>query len=108
MLKTLTGIFILLSFLLVKSTPLFAMDKGKPELTVDVTAGGAGQHSADDTSDSDKEGKQLETIDEDMIQKCMALPGFLMLSNQITLFNAGRISTPYISLPYPPPNCRLA
>jgi hypothetical protein len=104
MLKKLTGIFILLSFLLVKSTPLFAIDKYKQSITISCTE----EPSADDTSDSEKENKQLETIDEDFIQACIALPGFLMLSNQTTLFNVGRINTPYISLPYPPPNGRLA
>lgn len=100
MLKTLTGILILLSFLLVKSTPLFAMDDQQ-----NITVGCTEQQAADDSSDSDKESKQLETIDEDFIQECIAIPGFLMLSNQISLFNVGRINTPYISLPYPPPNC---
>lgn len=100
MLKKLTGIFILLSFLLVKSTPLFAMDSHKQNVIINC----AEQHDTDDTSDSDKERKQLETIDEDFILECIAVPGFLMLSDQGTVFNVGRVNTPYLSLPYPPPN----
>jgi|GEM_PF-1277257 len=100
MLKKLTGIFILLSFLLGKGAPLFAIDNDKQNIIVSC----AEQHGTDDTSDTDKESKQLETIDEDFIQECMVAAGFLMLSNDATPFNIGRISTPYISLPYPPPN----
>lgn len=104
MFKQLTGIFILLSFLLVKSSPLFAMDQHQQNMTLNCAA----EPLDADTADADKEGKQLETIDEDFIQECISIPGFVMLSSQLIIFNVGHLSTPYISLPYPPPNGKLA
>lgn len=101
MLKKLTGIFLLLSFFLVKSTPLFAIDNYRADL---VTC--CPEQAADDVPDAEKEVKQLEITDEDFIREAVTVPGFLTLANKTTFFNSPRINTPYISLPYPPPNGR--
>ena len=101
MLKKLTGIFILLCFFLVKSTPLLAMDNYRTDVVSCCP-----EQAADDVPDAEKEVKQLEITDEDFIQASITVPGFLMLTSKTTFFNSPRISTPYISLPYPPPNGR--
>lgn len=103
MFKKISGILILLSFLLVKSTPLFAADNFKHT----IVSNAAEQQEADDTPDADKESKQLETVDEDFIQESMAVRIFLILSKSIVHSNTPYISTPYISLPSPPPNGTL-
>lgn len=101
MFKKLTGIIILLSFLLVKSTPLLAMDSHAYNL---ITC--CSEQGTDDTPDTEKESQQLEIADEDFIGDYVSVPGYFMLSKKTTLFNDPRINTPYISLPYPPPNGR--
>lgn len=101
MLKKLTGIFILLSFLLIKSSPLFAMDHCKHDVTVCCA-----EQGGDENPDAEKESQQLEITDEDFIQQSIKIPGFLLLTKKAILFNDARINTPYISLPYPPPNGR--
>ncbi|WP_316814788.1 hypothetical protein [Pedobacter nyackensis] len=101
MFKKLTGIIILLSFLLVKSTPLFAMDNHTYDLIACCS-----EQGTDDTPDTEKGSQQLEITDEDFTGDYVVVPGFLMLLKTTTPFNDPRINTPYISLPYPPPNVR--
>lgn len=96
------GILILLSFLLVKSVPLFAADNCGHNLSTYCI----GHDAADETSDTEKELQQLEITDEDFIQESINIPGYLMLTKKTTFFNIPRINTPYITLPYPPPNGR--
>ncbi|TKC57586.1 hypothetical protein FBD94_20100 [Pedobacter hiemivivus] len=99
MFRRLTGIFILLSFLLVKSTSLFAIDKHQQHLSVCST-----EQEADEVPDLEKECKQLEIMDEDYISHPISNPFFLLLSKKLILSGVANISDPYISLPYLPPN----
>lgn len=99
MFKQLTGIFILLSFLLVKSTSLFAVDKHQQHLSVCYA-----EQASDEVPDVEKDCKQLEIMDEDSIAHPISSPFFLVLSKKLVLIAAANINAPYISLPYPPPN----
>lgn len=99
MFRRLTGIFILLSFLLVKSTSLFAVDKHQQYLSVCAS----GQETGE-VPDLEKECKQLEIMDEDYISHLISSPFFFTLSRKLILSGVANISAPYISLPYPPPN----
>nr|WP_121272896.1 hypothetical protein [Pedobacter schmidteae] len=106
MFKKLTGLFILLCFFLVKSTPLFAAHQHEHQQNVVTCC--ADQNTADqnagENEDSQKECKQFEIADEDFIGQ----PGIQL--NAITLTKKLRsleilcVPAPYIALPYPPPN----
>lgn len=98
MLKKLTGLLILLSFLLVKSTSLFAVLQDA-EIVVSMQ-----QQAADETPDTDKESKQLEITDEDFMNQPVVSPAFLTLSKKIRAIDVPNIPAPYMALPYPPPN----
>lgn len=99
MFKKITGLLILLSFFMVKSTPLFAVDEqSKKPVTF---------HSASDTektTESEKENKQLEVGDEDFIDQPVGCLPALTLSKKVLHLVIPQVSGPYISLPYPPPN----
>lgn len=102
MFKRITGIFILLSFLLVKSTSLFAVEQQDQNAVVMSV-----QQDADDkghSPDAEKESKQLETIDEDFPDQPVLYLAALILSNKAGHLLVPEVTAPYISLPYPPPN----
>lgn len=99
MFKKITGLLILLSFLLIKSAPLFAAGQHPQNAVVYCT-----DQSADDTSDAEKENKQLETTDEDFAGQPVMEPAFLTITNKTGHIIVPGITAPYISLPYPPPN----
>lgn len=102
MLIRLTGIFILLTFFLVRSTPLFAIESSATLKVLSCCA----EQPLEETPDADSDGEQLEIIDEDFINEPLRSPEYFTFVNKATLLNAPYISTPYISLPYPPPNGR--
>jgi hypothetical protein len=102
MLKKLTGLFILLLFLLVKSTSLFAVDAHKKSMIIYHA-----EQNTDETPDAEKETKQLEIADEDFINQAVTGPVSLILSKKQVHIVVQRITAPYISLPYPPPNAGL-
>ncbi|WP_316811934.1 hypothetical protein [Pedobacter heparinus] len=106
MFKRITGILILLSFLLVKSTALFAVQQQDQNTVVIST-----QQDTDDktnTPDAEKESKQLETVDEDFPDQPILYLASLTLSKKAGHLIVPEITAPYISLPYPPPNsCKL-
>lgn len=101
MFKKLTGIFILLSFLLIKSTSLLAADQQQNVISCCAAQG------ADDAQDAEKENKQLEIADEDLLVHPPFGPIFLILSNKPAQLTVPDIIAPYLSLPYPPPNGRI-
>lgn len=106
MFKRITGILILLSFLLVKSTSLFAVQQQDQQTMV------MGTHQDTDdkanTPDAEKESKQLETIDEDFPDQPVLYLTALTLSKKAGHLIVPDVTAPYISLPYPPPNsCML-
>ncbi len=98
MFKKLTGIFILLSFLLIKSTSLLAADLKQHAISCCVA------QDADDAADAEKETKQLEIADEDLLIQPAFGPTFLILSEKPVQLTVPHILAPYLSLPYPPPN----
>jgi len=100
MFKRIAGIFILLSFLLVKSTPLFAVE----QQLKNVVVAGAAQSTDDSAPDAEKESKQLEIADEDFPGQPVLLLASLTLSKKTGHIIVPAVTAPYISLPYPPPN----
>ena len=98
MFKKLTGILILLSFLLIKSTSLLASDHHQHAISCCAGQG------ADDAADAEKETKQLEIADEDLLIQPALGPAFLVLSKKPAHLTVPDIQAPYLSLPYPPPN----
>lgn len=102
MFKKLTGIFILLSFLLIKSTSLLAVDHKQNAISCCAGQG------ADDAADAEKETKQLEIADEDLLVQSPLGPVFLILSKKPAHLTVPGILAPYLSLPYPPPNGRIS
>lgn len=99
MLKKITGLLILLSFLFIKGAPLFAADQHPQNALVYCT-----DQSTDDTSDAEKENKQLETTDEDFTGQPVLEPASLIITKKTGHIIVPGITAPYISLPYPPPN----
>jgi hypothetical protein len=100
MFKRITGLFILLTFLLVKSTSLFAVEQQQQNPAVMSAQQGMDDH----TADAEKESKQLETIDEDFPDQPVLYLASLTLSKKEGHVIVPPITPPYISLPYPPPN----
>jgi len=91
-------IFILLSFLLVKNTSLFIVLKNLPDTSV------CQENCADnDTSESEKENKELKSFDDFIHQPILYLRvvfiGYRLHEQPIL-----NITLPYISKPYTPPD----
>lgn len=101
MFRKLTGIFILLSFLLIKSTSLLAAGQQQSVISCCAAQG------TDDAADAEKESKQFEIADEDLLVQPPFGPIFLTLSNKPAHLTVPDIISPYLSLPYPPPNGRI-
>ena len=102
MFKKLTGIFILLSFLLIKSTSLLAADYRQNVIS------SCAEQGTDEPADAEKETKQLEIADEDLLIQAPVGPVFLILSKKPVHLTVPGILAPYLSLPYPPPNGRMS
>jgi hypothetical protein len=99
MFKKIAGLLILLSFLLVKTAPLFAANQHAQSAVLCST-----DQSADDAADAEKENKQLETADEDFGGQPVLEPAYLTISKKAGHIIVPDIPAPYLSLPYPPPN----
>ena len=102
MLRKITGLLILISFLLIKSTPLFAADQYGQKVTVSCT-----ELNTDEDQDAEKETKQLEIADEDFIDGADAKELISSFSGKIWPAMVPGIFFTYIALPYPPPNADL-
>lgn len=99
MFKKIAGLLILLSFLLIKGAPLFAAWQHTQNAVACCT-----DQTTDDTSDAEKENKQLETPDEDFGGQPVLEPASLTIVKKARHIIVPDVSAPYISLPYPPPN----
>lgn len=107
MLKKLTGLFILLCFFLVKSTPLFAAHKHEHQqnvMTCCAEQNTADQNTAGENEDSQKECKQFEIADEDFIGQPAVQLNAITLNKKLRPLEILCVPAPYIALPYPPPN----
>lgn len=100
MLKRLIGIIILLAFLMLKSTLLPAAHQKQNLISY------ATEQAAEDGSDAEKENKQLEIADEELLVQPTLVPVSLTLCTISSHLKVAAILSPYLSLPYPPPNGR--
>lgn len=97
MLKQLTGILILLSFLLVKHVSLLPVADHKQTVAI---------HQADqdsETSEEEKELKNLELTDDIFIHQPTAELVLTLTSKKVNYSYVTRTVTSVISLPSPPP-----
>jgi hypothetical protein len=99
MFKKITGLLILISFLLIKSMPLFAADQYVEKV---VTC--SIEHNTEDNQDAEKETKQLEIGDEDFIDGAKVKEIVSFFSTKIWPTAVPCVFSTYIALPYPPPN----
>ncbi|ETZ23939.1 hypothetical protein [Pedobacter sp. V48] len=97
MLKKLTGILILLSFLLVKHVSLFTVTDHKQTVSI--------HHTDQDTenSEEEKELKNLELTDDVFIHQPIVDLAHTLTSKRVNYSFVSRTVTSVISLPYPPP-----
>lgn len=96
------GIFILLAFLGIKSTSLFAADQKLRAISCCATP------ACDDGADAEKENKQFEIADEELMGQAIVNPKSFVFSNKPAVLTVSNIIWPYLSLPYPPPNGSIA
>jgi len=134
MLRKLTGIFILLCFLLVKNNPLFVSDATAQWLKPATSSAPSGittafssisdpqqanslllpsapltvpdgESESQDGPDETKSSEQFECADEDVIgQLVLNFNPVLPLSSGLDIHYNKQTSTAYYSLPYPPPD----
>lgn len=97
MLKQLTGILILLSFLLVKHASLFPVTDDKKTVAIHQT-----DHDSE-TSEEEKELKNLELTDDVFIHQPTVDLAHTLTSKKVNYTYVKRTVTSVISLPYPPP-----
>ena len=100
MLRKITGLLILISFLLIKSTPLFAADQYVQKVSVCCTE----QQHTDEDQDTEKETKQLEITDEAFIDGTDVKELISSFSEKLWPAIVPGIFSIYMALPYPPPN----
>jgi len=115
MFRKLTGIFILLCFLLVKNSPLAIFDtfiqpvsfstlSALSPLSMEQEA--PAEQESNETPEESKSSKQLEYADEDFIyQSALNFIHVLHLSKRLDNHYVKQISPTYFSLPHPPPDC---
>ncbi len=118
MFRKLTGIFILLCFLLVKNSPLAIFDTLIQPVSVSTLSTLSmfsmlpieqelpAEQDSNETPEESKSSKQLEYADEDFI--CQSELNFLhvlSLSKRLDNHYIKQISPTYFSLPHPPPDC---
>lgn len=101
MFRRITGLFIILSFLLVKSTPLFAFNKLSK--CVDSTH----EHDFGGSSGEEKEIKQLEIIEDDFIDRPLINASSFTLAKEASDFAYPATRTIWLSLINPPPNLNV-
>ncbi|TCC98068.1 hypothetical protein [Pedobacter psychroterrae] len=115
MFRKLTGIFILLCFLLVKNSPLAIFDILIQPVSLSTVSSCSmlpleqelpAEQDSNETPEESKSSKQLEYADEDFI--CQSELNFLhvlSLSKRLDNHYIKQISPTYFSLPHPPPDC---
>ncbi|RZM26305.1 MAG: hypothetical protein EOO88_17440 [Pedobacter sp.] len=112
MFRKLTGIFILLCFLLVKNSPLAIFDTSRHNVSLSVSSmlpieqELPVEQDSNETPQESKSSKQLEYADEDFIyQSELNFIHVLSLSKRLDNHYVKQISPTYFSLPHPPPDC---
>lgn len=109
MFRKLTGIFILLCFLLVKNSPLAIFDTFIQPVsfsTLSMEQEAPAEQESNETPEESKSSKQLEYADEDFIyQSALNFIHVLHLSKRLDNHYVKQISPTYFSLPHPPPDC---
>ena len=105
MVRKLTGILILLCFLLVKNSPLFVLDSMKQLVAVEALCGvGDLDQEEKNLPEENKTSKLLEYADEDLIhQQVMNFTYILPLAKRLDVNFNKQTTAAYFSLPYPPP-----
>jgi hypothetical protein len=106
MVRKLTGIFILLCFLLIKNSPFYIFDTFKQPVVFAAlnTVGDLDQESKE-VPEENKGSKQLEYADEDFIHlQVLNFTPVLPLASQLNVHFSKQTSAAYLSLPYPPPD----
>jgi hypothetical protein len=89
--KKLIGIFILLSFLMIRSSKLMAADECKSAVKTEQQS-------------TEKESKQTESADEDCLPAEMTFASYIGASFKWVCYTFKCIPEVYFSLPYPPPD----
>lgn len=102
MLKKLTGILILLSFLMVKTTMLVSYDDKSVQITQQM------DHQGEELPEDSKEHKQLEYSLDDEISPYHVWIDRSLSSEKLNHFNFPQITMVHLSLPNPPPNAFAA
>jgi len=115
MFRKLTGIFILLCFLLVKNSPLAIFDTFKHAVSLSTLSKLSmlpmeqelpAEQESNESPEENKSSKQLEYADEDFIyQSELNFMHVLSLSKRLDNHYVKQISPTYFSLPHPPPDC---
>lgn len=100
MFRRITGLFVLLTFLLVKAVPLFAADRQDVQNTIIYCIG----QETDDNSETEEESKQIESADEDFIGQPLFELASLTIAKKATHIIVPDVMALCISLPYPPPD----
>lgn len=115
MFRKLTGIFILLCFLLVRNSPLAIFDTLIQPVSVSMVSTFSmlpmeqelpAEQDSNETPEESKSSKQLEYADEDFIYQSESnFLHVLSLSKRLDNHYIEQISPTYFSLPHPPPDC---
>lgn len=100
MFTRITGLFILLSFLLVKAAPLCSSDYRHLQNTLLYCT----WHGDGETSETENESKQFETVDEDFNDQPLLILPALTIAKHTGHIIVPDVMAIYIALPYPPPD----
>jgi len=100
MFRKLTGICILLCFLLVKNSPLYLFDSFKHSISFSTS-----ESEKSELPEENKTTKHFESADEEFIhQSVESVISVLSLSKRLDFHYNKQTSTAYFSLPHPPPD----
>lgn len=115
MFRKITGILILLCFLLVKNSPLAIFDTFKHTASLSMLSTLSSlppgqelpaEQESNECPEESESSKQLEYADEDFIyQSELNFIHVLSLSKRLDNHYVKQISPTYFSLPHPPPDC---
>lgn len=97
MYRKIIGILILFSFLFVKHATLFGAEANKPVFSV--------EQSTQDQQEENKEPKQAESFDEDLIVQEMSFTVHQLIAVEVEYPAFQGLGESYFSLPHPPPDC---
>ena len=106
MLRKLTGIFILLCFLLIKNSPLFIFDTFRQPIVLSAMLSQSDtEQESNEVPEENKASKQLECADEDFIHlQSLNFTPVLPLAKQLHVHYSKQTTAAYFSLPHPPPD----